>query len=472
MNLAVVKTLFSLSILSTILFSCNKSTSIGSELQPQNLGVVFTEDITIETSTILIDPINTTNREVLLAGQYNDPHLGQIKASAFFAVQPFNKIFSFGTNPQFKSAVFSLPVSFSYGDTTQTQTLSLHKLNNFIDPARVYYSKDAIAYDPTPVASYTFKGSEATSFRKLEIPLPDSFRDDIITLVNNNAADSLEQSELDNFVKGFALVPQGGESIWGFRVTGSIPAAIEINYIDDSGAEKVYRISVRNAASANDIVNERYNSLRFNGVTANRTATSLASLNQSYQTIPSAQTQNLAYIQESLGIRTKITFPDLGKLVENQTVAINRADLIVSPIENSFNDFIKNPRRLELQLLDENGKIKEYYFRFTDPTFRVPIQDTLLQRVQVEGTSPFALANPLNVSFSGLSNTYNFEITSYIQYYLNQLNSRYKGSNKLPNNGLVLASDLGNSGISRLVLGGYKHPKQPIRLRIFYTIVK
>lgn len=472
MNLAVVKTFFSLSVLSTILFSCNKSTSIGSELQPQNLGVVFTDDITIETSTILIDPINTTNREVLLAGQYTDSHLGQIKASAFFAVQPFNKIFNFGTNPQFKSAVLSLPVSFSYGDTTQNQTLNLHKLNDFINPSRVYYSKDAIAYDPTPVASYTFKGSEATTFRKLEIPLPDSFRDNIITLVNNNAADSLEQSELDNFVKGFALVPQGGEAIWGFRVTGNIPAAIEIKYIDDSGSEKIYRISVRNAASTNDIVGERYNSLRFNSVTANRVSTPLASLNQSYQTIPAGQTQNLTYIQESLGIRTKITFPDLGKLVQNQTVAINRADLIVAPIENTFNDLIRTPRRLELQVLDGDGKIKEYYFRFTDPLFRVAVQDTLLQRVQVEGASPFGLANPLNVSLSGLSNSYNFEITSYIQYYLNQLNPRYKGSNKLSNDGLVLASDLGNSGISRLVLGGYKHPKQPIRLRVFYTIVK
>jgi Domain of unknown function (DUF4270) len=472
MNLAVVKTFFSLSILSTILFSCNKSTSIGSELQPQNLGVVFTDDITIETSTILIDPINTTNREVLLVGQYTDPHLGQVKANSFFAVQPFNKIFSFGANPQFKEAIFSFPVSFAYGDTTQNQTVSLHRLNSSIDPNKIYSNKDVLPYDPTPIASYTFKGSEATVYGKLNIPLPNSFRDEIITLVNNNALDSLEQSELDNFIKGFALVSQNGEAIWGLRVTDQIPAAIEIRYLDETQTEKAYRISVRNAVTANDINNQRYNSFRFNSVTCNRSATPLVSLNQAYQTIPAAQTQNLTFIQESLGIRTKITFPDLGKLVANQTIAVNRADLIISPVENTVSSFLKRPRSLNLQTLNSEGKLKEYYLFLPDPNFGLTIQDTIPQTIQVEGANPLGFNNSLNVSFSSLSNSYNFEITSYIQYYLNQLNPRYQGVNKLSNDGLILASNLSNSGISRLVLGGYKHPKQPIRLRVFYTIVK
>jgi hypothetical protein len=472
MNLAVVKTLISIFFLSILTFSCNKSTSIGSELQPQNLGVVFTDDITIETSTVFVDNINTTNREILLAGEYNDPVLGKVTATSFFALQPFNKTFSFGVNPRFKSAVLSLPVSFSYGDTTQTQTLSVHRLLDFINPSRVYTSKDAIPYEATAVGSYTFKGSEASVFGKIEIPLEDSFRDAIVFLANSNATDSLTQDELDAFIKGLAIVPQGGEAIWGFRVTGNVAAAIEIKFLDELDTEQTYRIQVRNAATASDISGERYNSLRFNRVTCNRLGTPLENLTNPYQSIPSEQTQNQTFIQESLGIRTKITFPDLQKLITNQTIAINRADLIVAPVENTFSPFLKTPRRLELQQLDGEGKLKTYFFRFVDPTFKVAIQDTLPQRVQTEGANPFAFNSPLSVPFSNFSRTYNFEITSYIQYYLNQLNPRYKGNNKLPNDGLLIASDLSNSGIYRLVIGNYKHPKQAIRLRVFYTIVK
>jgi len=472
MNLAVFKTLSCLLLTSALISSCNKSTSIGSDLQPQNLGVVFTDDIAIETSTVFIDSINTTNRELLLTGEYTDPALGKVKASAFFAVQPYNNKFDFGSSPTFKTAVFTLPVTISYGDTTQTQTLNLHRLSELINPNKIYRSKDVLPYESSPIASYTFKGSEATKFGKIEFPIPDSYRDAIIDLMANNAADSLEQGELDNFVKGFALVPQGGEAIWGFRVTGNLPAAIEIRYLDDTGADRTYRISVRNAASASDIAGERYNSLRFNNVTCDRTGTPLVGLTQNYQTIPSTQSQNTTFIQESLGIRTKITFPNLEKLIENQTIAINRADLVVAPVENTFDGFRKVPRKLELQVLNEEGKLRNYYYRFTDPIFKVAVQDTLPYRIQTEGVSPFSFASPLGVSLGALNNTYSFEITSYIQYYLNELNPRYKGSNTLPNNGLLIASDLSNSGIYRMVVGGYNHPKQPIRLRVFYTIVK
>jgi hypothetical protein len=472
MNLAVVKFTFLWAASSLILLSCSKSTSIGSELQPQNLGVVFTDTSTIVASTIFVDTVATTNRELLLAGEYTDPHLGRVKASAFFNVQPLNTSFSFGTNPQFISATFALPINFSYGDTTQTQTLSVHKLLEPINPRKVYRNKDMLAYEATPVASATFKGSDAV-FGRIEIPLTDEFRNEIVGLANATASTGLTQSDLDRFVRGFAIVPQGGEAIWGFRVTGQIPAAIEIRFRNELGSEQTYRIVVRNAVSADDVSGERYNSQRFNHVEVDRTSTPLQNLTQDYQTIPSAQTQEQTFIQESLGIFTKITFPYLGEFVKNQTIAVNRADLVVFPVQNTFSPFFKLPRRLELQALGEDGRLRKYFLRFNDPNLsNTTIQDTLAVRVQSEGNNPFAFNNPLSVPFSTLSNSYNLEITSYIQYCLNNLNPRYQGVNKIPNNGLLIASNLSNSAIYRMVLGSHKHPRQAMRLRVFYTIVR
>ena len=473
MNLAVVKFIYLIFASSLLLMSCGKSTSIGSELQPQNLGVVFTDTTSIKTSTVFVDTIATTNRELLLAGEYTDPYLGRVKARAFFNVQPFNNSFSFGSSPQFISATFALPINFSYGDTTQMQTLSVHRLTESINPQKVYRNKDVLAYEAIPIATATFKGSDAV-FGRIEIPLTDEFRDAIVALANNSAATGLTQAQLDAFVKGFVIVPQGGEAIWGFRVTGQIPAAIEIRFRNELGTEQTYRIAVRNAVSAEvDVSGERYNSQRFNNVEVDRTGTSIETLTQDYQSIPAEQTQNQTFIQESLGIFTKIEFPYLAEFVKNQTIAINRADLVVLPIEGTRTPFFKTPRRLDLRILGENKRIRNYILRFNDPLLgNAVIQDTLAVRVQAEGNNPFAFNAPLSAILSSISNSYNLEITSYVQYCINSLNPRYQGVNKLPNNGLILGSDLSNTAVYRLVLGGNKHPRQAMRLRVFYTVVR
>lgn len=473
MNLAVVKCICFIFASFFLLMACNKSTTIGSELQPQNLGVVFTDTLTIKSSTVFVDTIATTNRELLLAGEYTDPYLGRVRAKAFFNVQPFNTSFSFGNNPQFISAVFALPINFSYGDTTQMQTLSVHRLIEPINPQRVYRNKDELAYEATPIATATFKGSDAV-FGRVEIPLTDEFRDQIVALANSTAPTELTQAQLDAFVKGFAIVPQGGEAIWGFRVTGQIPAAIEIRFRDELGTEQTYRIVVRNAVSAEaDISGERYNSQRFNHVEVDRTATPLQNLTQDYQSIPANQTQEQTFIQESLGIFTQIEFPYLAEFVKNQTIAINRADLVVFPVANTITPFFKAPRRLDLRVLGENKRIRNYILRFNDPLLNnATIQDTLAIRVQSEGNNPFAFNAPLSVPLSSISNSYNLEITTYIQYCLNNLNPRYRGVNKIPNNGLIISSDLSNTAVYRLVLGSNQHPRQAMKMRVFYTVVR
>lgn len=474
MNLVAVRKLLCWCCFALLWSACNKSTTIGSELQPQNLGVIFTDTVSIETSTILLDSIATTNREIILAGEYTDPVLGQIKAASFFNVQPFNKTFSFGANPQFISAVFSLPINFVYGDSSQVQTLSVHRLTEKINPNRVYYNYDMLNYEPTPVGSYTFSGTQASAFGKIEIPLSDSFRDEIVNLVNLNANDELTQAELDAFVKGFALVSQGGNAIWGFRVTDQIPAAIEIKFIGDNGSEQIYRIVVRNATSAEDVSNERYNSQRFNHVSANRTSTPLQTLTNAYQTLPSSVTNQQTFIQESLGIRTKVIFPYLKELVKDKTIAINKADLVVYPVENSHNQFYKLPRRLDMLRLDENGKLVKYFLRFAETRLGqgVIIQDTLDARIQAEGNNPFGFDKPFAATFNSISNSYNMEITTYLQYVLNGLNPRYKGVNKFPNSGFILSSDLANTAIYRMIVSSPKRATRKMQLRIFYTIVK
>lgn len=86
--------LFLLLGLATLLFACENPKNIGLELQqPQGLvGVVFTDTVTLKTSTVFVDSINTTNSAFLLVGQCNDPQMGQLKARSYFTFRPGSSI--------------------------------------------------------------------------------------------------------------------------------------------------------------------------------------------------------------------------------------------------------------------------------------------------------------------------------------------------------------------------------------------
>ncbi|MGD1840533.1 MAG: DUF4270 family protein [Thermonemataceae bacterium] len=465
-------------LLSVIVFiACEDPSDIGLGLQPQNvLGVAFTDTVTVTTSTVLVDSVNTTNSILLIAGQYNDAQLGLVTASSFFTLTP--DTINLGSNPQFSRLELNLAYRYSYGDTTQPQTIQVHKLTNAFNQGNTYYSFSELPFDPTPEGSRTFSAKDIVDNR-LIIPLEDSFRDEIANLITST--DSLTQEQLDDVVSGLVLVPQGGAAIVGFDAnpidSRRINTASALNlFYENDGEEESYNIYVRNP-TVSEVVNGRRAATRFNRVTSDRSGTALADLDESYEEIDATATNNLTYIQGLLGIKTKITFPYLSEFAKLGTIAINRADLVVTPFPPIAEDFTPRPFSLEFWQLDRNERPQRIILTQTVPGQAAddPLQtisDTVIIRVQQEGLNPLGFQNELLTTFDPTPSAYTANFTSYIQFILNNDNPDYEGVNRLENNGLLISPNLNSIRANRVVIGGAQNPTNPLKLRLFYTLVE
>lgn len=70
-------------ILSLFLASCDTPKEIGDDLFSVEVGLNYSDTITVKSSTVLIDSIYTGSPSVLLAGSYNHPVLGTSETSFF-----------------------------------------------------------------------------------------------------------------------------------------------------------------------------------------------------------------------------------------------------------------------------------------------------------------------------------------------------------------------------------------------------
>ncbi len=456
--------LFSLAI---FLFACENPKNIGLELQqPQGLvGVVFTDTVTLKTSTVFIDSLNTTNSAFLLVGQCNDPQMGQLKARSYFTFSPSLINPDIGNDAIFQSLELQLTYFYGFGDTTQTQTITVHKVTEPLLEDRIYYNFNTLAYDPTPIGSLTFRASDIIA-RRITIPLNEELRDELGAILLGGVV----TQELINTVLGsLVLVGEDGNAILGFASIANNPIALSLRYDSSNGTNLQYLFPLR---VPNLPRNGRFISTRFNYVECNRAGTPLVNLDEQYEVLPEDQTSNQVYLQSSLGIRTKIEFPYLAELQKQGAIAINRADLVLPLADPNESVFFKRPGGLELIRVNEQGRIQTLIVRqpLSEELGGGELIDTVFVRVQTEGNNPFGLNQNLIVPFDRISNTYNANITTFLSLTLNSLREGFTGFNQIPNNGLIVAPTLGFSTTDRVVFGGAQHPVRPMRLRLFYTV--
>jgi hypothetical protein len=80
------------------------------------------------------------------------------------------------------------------------------------------------------------------------------------------------------------------------------------------------------------------NTYAFNQLRIDRSRTALdGSASNGEEIFPSASTNNKGFLQSSLGVKLKITFPSLGNiLLTDKTLRLQRADLILRPVPQSY----------------------------------------------------------------------------------------------------------------------------------------
>lgn len=471
------------------LTACEDPQEIGSEVFAQDIGVLFTDTLTVDASTVLLDSIFTSNTSSLLVGHSNDPSLGAIEANSYFHIVPFDTLYSSVDTAGRKdvkwvrypskvdSIKFFLPYNFYQGDTNQRQSIKLVQLaeNALLDVDKQYFSNsDAPALSNKIIGQVQnakirpIRNSNIISgtgkFDTLRMPITDpSFISFIASQRDPKKDLATVGTEFRKTTRGFALISDSPKNaaIVGFDPIYSL-MRVYYNY--------KYTYTLRNKANTADSITATVDTtksnylqvydreiatpknIRFNKITNTR-AGALANLVKITDALPAKQANGEVYVQSASGLILKVQFPTLTKLKARADIAINKAELVLEPNANPINFAL--PSDL---LLIESTKNNRLLRVTNDATGSLRV-------VTGEGSS---------ASYQSRTNTFTFNVTSSLQNIL---------SGRNPSNGWMISPTVftTNAQGTRGLASGTKilswdvnravFNTKNIKLKVYYTYV-
>ncbi len=427
----------------TVLISCRKEGdfNLGSKPQDSNIGVQFTDTVTLINKTFLLnDSIISARANNLSFGGYVDPsYTGTTYCEAYASVRLVNSNVDYsGTTVD--SAKLYMYYSLAYGDTLSNQDVSVHEITTQLDASVPYRTNsNFVTYSSASIGERTGFQARPYTSHTLDIPLTNAFGSNLLAIANNK-----NNTDFQNLFYGIMIKPKNN----------SVASVITADYTTSDLARTrliVYfkRGTVRDSATF--AISNTPSS--FNRVIDDRSGTNISTLVSNGDRIEEALTGNRCYIQSGTGITTKVEMPYLKNLamVGGNSVIINKA-VLVAPVDLA-SGYEKYRQVNYMRLLQMN----------TDDTYKYAANGTLAyiqgSGYPQTGTNYSVLATAVNVT----DTTYRIDITSYVQSLL---------SNHLDNNGFIFMPVYNSFMTSRSVLYGANATDRKMRLEIYYTKVK
>lgn len=396
---------------------------------PDDFVVRYTDTVTVNLSTVPTDSILTDAATRLLTGSYEDVYMGKVQSVAYFQPQFSSSILP-DTKAVYDSLILSLAYEYYYGDTTQYQTFSIHKLTEDISK-NTYYNNNSTPYEPTPIATIRFK-PKPNSKKPLYIKLSDDLGK---TLFEQGKLNKLKTSEeFMAILKGVALVPDQTQNtaILGFTAA------------NDSTAINLYH-HINQADGKTTTTNSFKVNKGFNQTITNRTNTALSALGTNAKTsLSSLKSGNMSFIQNGTGLKTRIDIPFIKTLKSVGNVIVNRAFLRVEPVKSSVSKYITAPATLALYTCNKNNLLLSQVMDLNGNAVTATFVDDIIN----------------NKSY------YQFDLSEYVIGLMAQ-------ENDLMETGLLLSpsADVATT-FTRVVFGDQKNTSGNTKLEVYYTYIK
>lgn len=415
----------------TLLAACQKSTLVGDDLiNEDNTQVQEIDTLSVETASLLLDSVYTSDGTRLLAGSYQDPYLGEISAACFFNLDTIgNFSIEDDDNLRFDSLSLSLRQNYAYPATNHLQRLAVYALGEVLDDETLYFNDTEPIGASRKLATASFN-TRITQDKRLNIRLPDDLGQSLFQLAKDQI-----NLELEDILKGLKLVQEGsaeGQSVMGFA-TDSLKVRL---YYQD-----------RRTGEAGTVELSLKPGRRFNRIYGERSATSISRLTQVGVPLSSRLSNGESYIQAGVGICTKIDFPTLRSIRQNRTISVNLAYLDIQPLKSSYQGSdLDLPNNLYVYAPTHKNTLKETYWYNSD-------------------------ANPVNITrtvnpLTGNAN-YRIYLTDYIHNIINQDADDYEG--------ILLYTPAYSTGINevvRMVLPNQQRSRDAIKLHVIFTVIK
>jgi hypothetical protein len=456
MNLLAKTTTLLLALSILFLPSCNDDPEeLGLNIKPEGhaFGVFFTDSLQVQTSTVVLDSVNTFNSTYILAGQYNDPKLGKVSTKSFMQIGysgSTDSVVNFPAGATLeKISLYLAHSGYTYGNSDEQEKVAVYRLQNSIALTSRYYSFQSIPYSASSIGTATYQAT-AGKTDTLEVPLTGTIGTDLLDLLKLNLSERVFQ---DRFF-GLALASESSENS-GVIGYSSGRSYIQLTY-NDNGTSKTFNFSItRFFASVQD----------------DRQGTAYALLQNGKDSISSTSTNAETVIQGGSSLMAKVTFPDLVTYFKDKgAIAINHAELIVEPVNS--NDGLGLPPSLVLYNVDANNYVsrsqEQFLYNFSKADFNAPFPNIAIYN-QTRKAYVFRIDNYITSRIAGKAENRGFfiGIPSYT------INPTLVALGVREDQAQVVTPGLANEDIvNRLVIGNSQHPTNRIKLKIYYTPVK
>ena len=338
-------TYFGAILLASSLWQCNFPSPLGEDIvSSEILAIVFIDTINLKLSTVTIDSVTTSNTERHLVGYREDENIGSILAQPHFQISDDSVTFP-DEGAEYLFAEFELLYDgYSYYDTTQDITLTLHPLSEELEldeDDNVLYDFSEFSYDRNnPVGQLTF-APRPRRLGSVTIPVDDEYGQALFDFVDTEERD-LFFDEFDERYPGFVLVPDTlvTQSFLGFTTASRL-----VIHYQESGEEFELIFAT--------------NQLRFNQILNNRTGTPLEGLSERSEDISSTETARQAFLNNGVGTAIKVEIPSLRDVREVITQNfITEATLVLRPVKNTYSDLTPFPAELNIFEVDRLNRIE------------------------------------------------------------------------------------------------------------------
>ena len=452
------KFFFILSIGASIcLTSCDESSAVGLDVQPENdlLNVGYEDTTSIYTKTVKGDSLITDESLITsgigLIGKYIDPTFGPATASIYTQVRLPSNIAptTFGINPICDSIILALVYEgTSYGKKERKQQkLSVYQVTEAMSTASTYYSNTTLskaAVDLTAANGYTFTPRPKDSVNTITLASGlTRLKPQLRTLLDS----SFGQLLLNNQTTGNVATDAAFRSFFnGIYITTENTTGLlseEGNILHFKMGESKITLYYHNSnLTNNDSLSYDFSLgtvARFNHFDHDYSTSGINSFLDSQINAPTPPTQNATvFVQSMSGVRTKITFPYLMNWVSGGLIGVNKAELLIN-VDTSIATYNLDTFAAPTSLI---------LFGINDDGTTYPIPDAF------EGTTYFG------GTFNSTTVQYKFNIARYLQQVL---------EGKRNNNGLYLLASNGAVNGNRVVIAGASSTTRPMKLNITYT---
>lgn len=319
--------------------SCDKDPSrIGDNMQPgSDQADLYQTELGVITHTLLDDNIASNQRSLSPLGELKDQVFGNTKA--MFTTQALLSSSNVDFSDIFQSVnsmKLNLRVPGFYGDTTGVKTIRAFRIDKDLFRDSTYYSGFRIEESKLNLLSETEFTIGEDSI--ISIELPQSLIDEFIS--ESNATYFTDNETFLNFFKGIYVEVETSLNPGFILYIDLVHSSSCIELFYDETESYIFPIT-----SSSTIINQfehDYSTAEINLQTALEDTTIAG---------------DYCYIQSLGGLKTKIFFPELFDVFDEQSIiGINKAQLIINVKHDVLSEKMPAPPNLNLIAITEDGK--------------------------------------------------------------------------------------------------------------------